>query len=244
MVKPLTYKTPAKYTLRDTRINKEGYTEIYLPDHPLARRAGWAAEHRVVVFDRDGEIPKRHHVHHIDGNKQNNDPDNLQVMSPSEHFRISSAESFAKAEAIRLGHAVVLVIVASVLSLAVLALKPADDAQAVKPYCTGKPMPVKVCKLIYELAPKERVSRAWASSTELAYILHQESGYNFCAVYPSQSNCRYTGRNSCGIAQRQPCNLRVFRSQRLQIRDFLGYIRDRYRTPERALSFKLSHGWY
>ena len=32
-----------------------------------------------------GEIPKGYHVHHKDGNKQNNRVDNLEILSPKEH---------------------------------------------------------------------------------------------------------------------------------------------------------------
>jgi len=34
------------------------------------------------------KIPKGYHIHHIDGNKDNNDPENLQCVSPEDHFMI------------------------------------------------------------------------------------------------------------------------------------------------------------
>lgn len=34
------------------------------------------------------KIPKGYHIHHIDGNRENNDPENLQCVSPEEHFMI------------------------------------------------------------------------------------------------------------------------------------------------------------
>lgn len=45
-------------------------------------------EHRVVAEQMLGRPLKRNEiVHHIDGNKHNNDPSNLQVMTQSEHIR-------------------------------------------------------------------------------------------------------------------------------------------------------------
>jgi hypothetical protein len=34
------------------------------------------------------KIPKGFHIHHIDGNRQNNDPKNLIMVSPEEHYQI------------------------------------------------------------------------------------------------------------------------------------------------------------
>lgn len=42
--------------------------------------------HRLVYEDYFGEIPSKHHVHHKDGNRANNDPQNLELMQASQHM--------------------------------------------------------------------------------------------------------------------------------------------------------------
>ena len=50
-------------------------------------------EHRVVAEEMLGRPLERGEiVHHIDGNKHNNDPSNLQVMTQADHLRIHHAE--------------------------------------------------------------------------------------------------------------------------------------------------------
>lgn len=44
--------------------------------------------HRLVYEDFYGEIPKDYHVHHIDGNKDNNCILNLQLVSNSDHGKM------------------------------------------------------------------------------------------------------------------------------------------------------------
>lgn len=62
------------------RVREDGY--VYLRVHHSTE----ITEHRKVMEDVLGrKLLPDEVVHHKDGNKQNNDPNNLQVMSPSEH---------------------------------------------------------------------------------------------------------------------------------------------------------------
>ena len=45
--------------------------------------------YRQIWEDHNGrKMPKGHHIHHIDGDRKNNHPDNLQCCSPEEHWLI------------------------------------------------------------------------------------------------------------------------------------------------------------
>jgi len=47
------------------------------------------AEHRHVVEQREGrKLARNEIVHHVDGNPLNNDPDNLVILTRSEHQRL------------------------------------------------------------------------------------------------------------------------------------------------------------
>lgn len=54
---------------------------------------GWKksprALHREIYTDFVGEIPEGYHIHHIDGDTENNDPSNLKALPPKEHVRIT-----------------------------------------------------------------------------------------------------------------------------------------------------------
>lgn len=45
-------------------------------------------EHRIVWEEHYGKIPEGMQIHHIDGDKTNNDISNLQLLTPLEHSRI------------------------------------------------------------------------------------------------------------------------------------------------------------
>lgn len=67
---------------------KRGYICVYLPEHPQAHR-GYVYEHRIIIETRLKRILSTEEVvHHIDGDRSNNDIDNLQVMTQAEHVKL------------------------------------------------------------------------------------------------------------------------------------------------------------
>lgn len=69
--------------LKFTRDDKSGY---YL-NSTIRKRM-----HRYVWEYNNGAIPEGHHIHHIDGDKVNNDISNLQLLSASEHVSMHAKE--------------------------------------------------------------------------------------------------------------------------------------------------------
>jgi hypothetical protein len=71
------------------RTNHNGYVEIFLPDHPRARGNGYVFEHILVAEQKLGRplLPSEV-VHHIDREKPNNDPKNIEVHTRGNHTRI------------------------------------------------------------------------------------------------------------------------------------------------------------
>ena len=70
------------------RHDHEGYITIYAPDHPKASRKR-VYEHQLVMekylgrYLEEGEV-----VHHIDGNRKNNDINNLLLLTNSDHAKL------------------------------------------------------------------------------------------------------------------------------------------------------------
>ncbi len=65
----------------------------------LHRRIGGRAgkmrlAHHVIWEERYGPIPEGHQIHHIDENPKNNDIENLQCLTVSDHQRIHSPYYF------------------------------------------------------------------------------------------------------------------------------------------------------
>ena len=77
-----------------------GYYWIYLPDHPFATKDGYIREHRLIaekylltnentaIINGEKFLSPNFEVHHKDLNKLNNDKDNLQIVTKSEHQQI------------------------------------------------------------------------------------------------------------------------------------------------------------
>ena len=93
------------------RINEQGYIEIYQPDNPHARHNGYVREHILVAEQMLGRSllyygrydSRNEEVHHINGNKQDNNPDNLLVVTALEHRRIHNAVKKEMIDAVLLG---------------------------------------------------------------------------------------------------------------------------------------------
>ncbi len=62
------------------------YLCFFDASHPLADKKGSVYHHRHVASLKVGHwLSSDEIVHHIDGNRQNNDPDNLEVLTRAEH---------------------------------------------------------------------------------------------------------------------------------------------------------------
>lgn len=66
-----------------------GYISILRPNHPNARTQKYVYHHIIVAEKKLGRYLKKGEVvHHIDFNKTNNDPNNLVVLTSSDHMRL------------------------------------------------------------------------------------------------------------------------------------------------------------
>lgn len=71
-----------------------GYVRVYCPDHPKANTWGYVYEHRLIMEGIIGRfLANNEHVHHINGMRWDNRPENLQVLSASQYARLQKCSS-------------------------------------------------------------------------------------------------------------------------------------------------------
>ena len=72
-----------------TYVDNNGYVRVYTKD-------GERYQHRYIWEQEYGPIPKDHAIHHLDGNRTNNDISNLRVMPKKMHDSLTSKEHWQK----------------------------------------------------------------------------------------------------------------------------------------------------
>lgn len=86
-------------TPRRRYVSSHGYVCVYRPSNPAADKKGYVYEHRVIMEMHLGRyLAPSEEVHHIDHNKQNNDIQNLCILSSSEHHKLHRHEQLLKKE--------------------------------------------------------------------------------------------------------------------------------------------------
>lgn len=69
------------------RVFVSNYWYLYKPEHPKAIKGGlYIAEHRFILEKKIGRVLEDYEVaHHINGNTSDNKPENLELLTISEH---------------------------------------------------------------------------------------------------------------------------------------------------------------
>ena len=82
-----------RLTFRGRYISSNGYVCVYAPGHPYATKRGYVYEHRLIMEKNIGRyLLPTEDVHHKDSNRQNNQSDNLLLLSRHAHHRLHREE--------------------------------------------------------------------------------------------------------------------------------------------------------
>ena len=81
---------PACHLWKGGRRNDgQGYVMLRRPEHPMAQSNGYVYEHRLVMSEHIGRIlEKGEEVHHINGIRDDNRPENLTVIKSGKHQKL------------------------------------------------------------------------------------------------------------------------------------------------------------
>lgn len=84
----MAYLPIQQWDKRKTRLSKNGYVLVWIPEHPRSFKQGWYFEHILVAEKMLGRLLEHYEsVHHISQNKQDNTWKNLFVCTREEHDR-------------------------------------------------------------------------------------------------------------------------------------------------------------
>lgn len=81
------HKNRRSFNWKGGRIkDRLGYVQIWKPEHPNAKMAGYIHEHRLVMSNHLGRaLTSNEYVHHINGIKDDNRLKNLELLTKSVH---------------------------------------------------------------------------------------------------------------------------------------------------------------
>ena len=83
-------------------MNDKGYLLVWEPSHPNKSQGGWQFEHRLVVEHSLGRyLTTAEQVDHINQDKADNRPENLQVLNASSHSVKTNAENLGALAGLR-----------------------------------------------------------------------------------------------------------------------------------------------
>jgi hypothetical protein len=135
------------------------------------------------------------------------------------------------------------VLVAAELVLALTFATQASARQHHHKHPCHKGVPAWLCT---KRLARNRYGWTGAQWQALNGIVENESGWNYCARYPSTTDCGYTGSNACGIPQADPCPYEwrghLERWHR-QVYWMLHYIRRNYGNPINAYAHEVNGGY-
>jgi len=67
---------------------QHGYIKRLVTEHPFADKRGYVMEHRLIIEGNQSKfLPKTLQVHHKDGNRSNNDLNNLEILDGRSHAK-------------------------------------------------------------------------------------------------------------------------------------------------------------